>query len=108
MDGVKYIDPATTEGYQLLIDSEVPEEEIKDVIKAGEQYRILGQHDLLSSPGKQGWSKIQIFRSATEEEVFHEFTHALQEQGGIPGWMGTPEEIVKFELAFYMTLQHLT
>jgi hypothetical protein len=96
VDVKTYIDPTTPEGVDLARKHGISEEEITDAASRGEAFQVVGQHDIFDSESGQKRSEIKIFPDSTSEDVFHEFTHAVDSQGGLPGWAGTPEQRAKY------------
>jgi hypothetical protein len=90
------IDPATPEGLQRAREVGIEEGEIQNAIESGEKFQIFGEHKLSGGEGGERRSTITLFQDATPEDVFHEFTHAVDEQGGLPGWRGHPEQRASF------------
>lgn len=86
------IDPSSEEGLKKAKQYGIPQEEIDDAIKTGERFQIFGSHELSYSESGERQSEIKIFPDATPEDVYHEFVHAVELQGGLKGWKGTPEE----------------
>jgi hypothetical protein len=97
IDEEKLIDPTTPEGRRALHEHGKSEEDIQNGIKAGKVWISAGTHD--TSPtqgGGQIRSSVKLYRGYTPKDVYHEFAHAVEAQGGLPGWYGTPEQRAKY------------
>ena len=71
--------------------------EINDAEKRGEKFIAAGYTETTGAKGKQARSKVVLYDDTTPEEFRHElFGHALQDQGGLPGWKGDPEQIADY------------
>ena len=71
--------------------------EIRDAKSKGEKFIAAGYTESIVSPSGQKRSRVVVFDDSTPAELRHEvFGHALQDQGGLPGWQGKPEEIADY------------
>ena len=68
------------------------EESYNERIKSGRQLFKAGVHTTYIGRDGQQWSEIRLFRGFDATDIYHEFAHAVEEQGGIPGWTGSKEE----------------
>ncbi|MFA5217176.1 hypothetical protein [Sulfuricurvum sp.] len=68
------------------------EESYNERIKSGRQLFRAGLHTTYTGRDGQQWSEIRVFRGFDATDIYHEFAHAVEEQGGIPNWAGTKEE----------------
>lgn len=91
VDESRYIDYTNPEHRAILKAHGMSEEAINNAERKGEQWGIYGKH-LYAGEGGQGRSKIELFRGYTAFDVHHEYTHAIEAQGGLPGWKGTSEQ----------------
>jgi len=102
IDKIEYIDEEKhakwddVEGRKIIEKAGYNEEEYNAAIKRGERFVITGEHEVSSEPGRQGRSSIRLFRGHTTRDIYHEFAHAVEEQGGLPGWAGTKEQHAQY------------
>lgn len=68
------------------------EESYNERIRTGRQLFKAGLHTTYTGRDGQQWSEIRLFRGFDSADIYHEFAHAVEEQGGIPGWAGSKEE----------------
>jgi hypothetical protein len=92
VDEEMFIDPEKDMDQQTLQEHGINIEEVK---KDGRKYQIFGEI-VTSERDGQKRSSIKIFKGATNKDLYHEFAHAVEEQGGLPGWRGTKEEHAKY------------
>ena len=90
------VDPSTKEGEEQARKLGVPEKEIEDAKRSGNKFQAFGSHQLLSGSDGEGRSAIKIFPDASAEDVYHEFAHAIERQGGIPNWEGSEEDHARY------------
>lgn len=95
-DEEKVLNPLNPSDLKILLATGKTTEEIKNAIREGRKFVLLGTHEVHSGGDGSGWSDIKLFRGHTEKDIFHEFAHAVEEQGGLPGWTGTKEEHADF------------
>ena len=86
---VDWNDPADQ---QDLIKAGYTKESYDAAIATGQRFRKTGLHQIADGGGRRARSQIKLFRGHTATDVFHEFAHAVEEQGGLPGWVGTKEQ----------------
>lgn len=103
IDSVEYVDeemvmdPADPLDLQEIIAHGFTEEEINNAIRTGERFIVSGEHKVKGEEGSERRTNIRFFRGATEQDAYHEIVvHALEDQGGLPGWTGTAEEHARF------------
>jgi integrase len=73
-------------GYNLL------EEDLNDAARRGQGFQIFGGHQLSRGSDGQIGSQITYLLDAGPLDAIHESILALDEQGGLPGWTGDPEQ----------------
>lgn len=74
----------------------ITDKEIDDYVKAGNTFEVTGLEEVVDLGEGQIGSKITLFGDSSAEDVFHEFTHAVERQGVITGWKGTAEEHARY------------
>jgi hypothetical protein len=89
-------DPRKKDEYDFLA-TYVPKEELDAAKQAGELFRIGGVYSSVRTADGQTGASIVIFSDANPETAYHEILgHGLKEQGGLPGWHGTNEQIADY------------
>ena len=92
-----HLDPTIEADRDFLINKQgISPEEVQDAIENGLAFETQGSHFLYDSEGGQKRARIEILPDADEGTLLHEAGHAIEEQGLIPGWVGTKEQHAKY------------
>ena len=67
---------------ELIKEGGYTESEVEDGKQRGEQFAITGEHQLYVKENGQRWSTIRLYDGYTPNDIYHEFAHAVAEQGG--------------------------
>ena len=92
IDKERVLDPFNPSDMAKLKQGGFTIEEVKNAIAKGQRFRIAGEHTVHTSASGRKGSSITLYRGHGEADIYHEFAHAVEEQGGLPGWVGTKEE----------------
>ena len=99
IDNIEYVDeemildPSDPMDMQILFEHGYTEQGVEDAIKNGERFIITGEYKTEGETSEQRRTSVRFFRGATDQDAYHEIVvHGLEDQGGLPGWSGTPEE----------------
>ncbi|MFA4987354.1 MAG: hypothetical protein WC712_12270, partial [Candidatus Brocadiia bacterium] len=73
------------------------DQEIDNAKRKGTRFVKAGEHELFDSRTGGRWSKVTLLPGHTAKDVYHEFAHAAEAQGALPGWRTTgPEQIAQY------------
>jgi hypothetical protein len=96
VDEVHTVNPDTPDGHRILLEQGFTEGEIKDAIAKGDSFVVAGTHQIVNKADGSKWSTIRLYKGADRRDFAEELAHSVEEQGGIPGWVGGKEEHAKY------------
>lgn len=80
----------------ILKQGGLTKKEYDDAIARGDKFIKAGDYRSENTPSGQKRAYITLFRGHTPETVYHEYAHAIEEIGGIPGWVGSKEQHAEY------------